>query len=148
MCLLGFGHWKLSAKNVTVDSTSLGCKVQKVSNHCPVWCLQVSNPHSSTLKTEAIRFYETLLFIYQTTPSHIPGGHDLPRCTFLALKWKKNHFPKSCVFSIKHRYLRYERYWNETCSSVVLDKEVETIRHPSDTPENGTTVPQGIDVFV
>ena len=128
--------------------TSLGCKVQKVRNHCPMWGPQVSNPHSSTLKTEATCFYETLVFIYQTTHSHIPGGLDLSRYTFLAVKWMKDHFPKSCDVSVKHRYLRYKRYWNETCSRVVLDKEVETIRQPSDTPANGTTAPQGIDVFV
>jgi hypothetical protein len=35
--------------------------------------------------------------IYLATECHIPGGHDLSRHSFLALKQKKNHFPKSCV---------------------------------------------------
>ena len=140
--MLGVRLWKLGVKNVAVDNMSLRCKVQRVGNHCPMWCLQVSSPHSSTLKTEATCFSETLVFIYQATQCHIPGGHDPSRYTFLALIWKKNHLPQSRVVSIKHRHLQYKHKWNETCSGVVLDKEVETIRYPSDTPADRTIAPQ------
>jgi hypothetical protein len=92
---------------------SLRCKVHKVGNHRPMWCLQVSNPHSSILKTEATCFYETLVFIYQATQCHIPGGHDLSRYIFLALKWKKNHFPESrCQHKAQIFTIRVLVKWN------------------------------------
>jgi len=74
--------------------TSLGYKVQKVRNHCPMWCLQVSNPHSSTLKTEATCFFETLVFIYQTTHSHMPGGLGSLQTHLPSHKMKEESFSK------------------------------------------------------